>query len=274
MQTDSVSQFRTNPFTSVSGQQLPTHTKAWLGCYKPQTQPKLRLVCFAYAGGSAALYKSWQDQLGPHIEICAVELPGRGARFGEDLQTQLDPLLDDLVQILAPVTRGPYTLFGHSLGSFMAFHVMSALVERGYRAPLGFIAAGRHAPHRPSPIPEVAHLDDASIMRRIIDLDATPREILESPEFRDLFFPIVRADFALNETKRQVRKRQAGCPFLVLGGQNDKEAPVDCLSHWDDLTEGPTRHHIIDAGHFFVQSHESEVLAQVRSFLAPMMTEC
>ena len=48
-----------------------------------QGAPRLRLVCFPFAGGTAALYRRWRDALPATVEVCAVELPGRGLRIGE-----------------------------------------------------------------------------------------------------------------------------------------------------------------------------------------------
>jgi medium-chain acyl-[acyl-carrier-protein] hydrolase len=40
---------------------------------------RLRLFCFPYAGSGAAIYRDWPAGFPPSIEVCAVELPGRGS---------------------------------------------------------------------------------------------------------------------------------------------------------------------------------------------------
>src|SRR5882757_5626218 len=45
----------------------------------------LRLFCFPWAGASAAVFRDWSRHLQPHVEVAAMELPGRGARCLEAL---------------------------------------------------------------------------------------------------------------------------------------------------------------------------------------------
>ena len=55
----------------------------WIVCPYPRSHPKLRLLCFPYAGGSAWIFRAWAQQLPDTIEVCAIELPGRGKRMAE-----------------------------------------------------------------------------------------------------------------------------------------------------------------------------------------------
>ena len=54
---------------------------------------RARLICLPFAGGAAATYRGWGALL-PDVDVCAVELPGRGTRLGE-------PTIDTLAQVAA-----------------------------------------------------------------------------------------------------------------------------------------------------------------------------
>jgi medium-chain acyl-[acyl-carrier-protein] hydrolase len=83
--------------------------------------PRLRLFCFSYAGGSAAAYAQWQALLGPQVEVCALQLPGRGARMGEAPMTALPAVVAAIADVIARQGPLPYACFGHSLGALLAF---------------------------------------------------------------------------------------------------------------------------------------------------------
>ncbi len=42
-------------------------------CSKPHPQAKLRLFCFHYAGGGAAIFRTWSDSLPQIVEVFQVQ---------------------------------------------------------------------------------------------------------------------------------------------------------------------------------------------------------
>ena len=54
---------------------------SYITCPKPNPQGSLRLFCFPYAGGSSLIFHTWASSLPKNIEICPVELPGRGMQM-------------------------------------------------------------------------------------------------------------------------------------------------------------------------------------------------
>ena len=56
---------------------------------RPTPQPRLSLVCFPHAGGSASLYRSWGQHAPPDVDVLAVQYPGHEDRLSE-------PLVDDM----------------------------------------------------------------------------------------------------------------------------------------------------------------------------------
>src|SRR5262245_53800307 len=72
------------------------HVSPWLIRQRLSSQVSRRLYCFPCAGGSPASYRAWQAKVDPAIEICAVQLPGRGARLHEKPLTELGELVKSL----------------------------------------------------------------------------------------------------------------------------------------------------------------------------------
>ena len=237
----------------------------WLAHSRPTPDARCRLFCLPYAGGTAAAYKTWQDSL-PGVHVCPLELPGRGARFGGPLVGDLLALVDEMAAALLPLTAIPFALFGHSMGAVLAFELARTLTAWG-RSPRVTICAGRHAPHRASPVAPIHHLPDSALIEELQRLGGTPPEILAEPDLLEMFLPIIRADFAAHETYRYREGPPLHSPLHVLGAKDDTEAPPDCLSSWRDLTIAPIDITLFDGDHFFVQKRTKVVVDAIRRIL-------
>ena len=55
----------------------------WIGGFRPNPRAKLTIFCFPYAGGTAAIYRDWPAMMPDLIDVCPVQLPGRGGRIAE-----------------------------------------------------------------------------------------------------------------------------------------------------------------------------------------------
>ncbi len=86
---------------------------AWFHVPRPLAQPRVRLFCFAHAGGSATTFHRWPAALGDDVEVLGVELPGRGSRLREPphrtmpelcaaASRAVEPLLDRPLRALRP----------------------------------------------------------------------------------------------------------------------------------------------------------------------------
>ncbi|HBO0440436.1 thioesterase II family protein, partial [Pseudomonas aeruginosa] len=157
----------------------------------------VRLFCLPYSGASAMTYSRWRRKLPAWLAVRPVELPGRGARMAEPLQTDLASLAQQLARELHDeVRQGPYAMLGHSLGALLACEVLYALRELGCPTPLGFFACGTAAPSRRAEYDRgfAEPKSDAELIADLRDLQGTPEEVLGNRELMSLTLPILRAD--------------------------------------------------------------------------------
>lgn len=245
---------------------------------RPTSAPRLRLFCFAYAGGAASLYRTWPQLLGASVDVCPVELPGRGVRTDERPVSDLSALLDAVVDGIAPLFDGtPVALFGHSLGARLAFEVAHRfeaveprsrivhLFASGSPAPGTRMRYGASGDRRPT-----AQLDDVEFVQRLRDLGGTPPAILEDAELMALLLPIVRADFILSETSVEPHRR-IPCPITAIAGTADDGASPTAAAAWQPCTSAAFRLVEVDAGHFFLDSHRATLIREVQRDLAPWL---
>src|SRR5271156_6070491 len=155
---------------------------SWIAYWKPRPKARLRLFCFPYAGASAMIYRLWSDGLSTDIELCPIQLPGRGIRLSECPFTDLPQLIDALAEALRPLLDKPFALFGHSLGTLISFELARELRANHQVRPLRlFVSAGPapQIPHRGPPINSLPEEEFSAELRR---LNGTPEELLNHKE--------------------------------------------------------------------------------------------
>jgi surfactin synthase thioesterase subunit len=81
------------------------------------------------------------------IQVCPVEIPGRGRRAGEPAIEDLRNLASLLAESL-PLRDRPYALFGTCLGAILSYEVAQEVVRtRAAPPPLVLFAAAAAPPH-------------------------------------------------------------------------------------------------------------------------------
>src|SRR5947209_10810294 len=113
----------------------------WLAWPLRATQAQLRLFCFPYAGGSGTLFRSWRSQLPATVDVCAIQLPGRGARIRERVYGQMGTLVPAISNAILPLCDRPFAFFGHSLGALISFELARAIRRQTGPEPVTVVAS-------------------------------------------------------------------------------------------------------------------------------------
>jgi medium-chain acyl-[acyl-carrier-protein] hydrolase len=241
---------------------------------RPLARPRLRLVCVPYAGGAASLYRRWRTPLAPAIEVCAIELPGRGVRSGEPAETDMTRLCDGLAAAIEPLLDGvPLAVFGHSMGARVAFELahrldgrVAQLFASGSPAPGVRLRYTTLADRRPT-----SQLTDDELKQRLRELGGTPPQILECDDLMARALPILRADFVLVERYQVEPQLRVSCPVTVFAGVADPGASPTAAAAWELRTTARCRVVELAAGHFFLDSHRADLLREIGRDLAPRL---
>ncbi len=240
----------------------------WIVDFTPDRRPRVRLLCFPYAGGGANVYRSWVRELPPEVGVSAVQLPGREGRFSEPPLDRVGAVVAKVSEALARLgSPSPLALFGHSMGSVLAFEVARALQLRGDEEPIHLMIAGRTPPSNPTPPRPISGLPDGDFLDELGRLGGTPPQILEEGELMDLMLPMLRADFRMNEGWIPSPGPLLSCPITTFAGRDDPEAPPDSMEGWRRETRGPLTHHVFPGGHFFPVESRSRLLGRISSIL-------
>lgn len=235
--------------------------------FAPRPGCDLRLFCFHHAGVGAAVYRPWALQMRPDVEVCAIELPGRGSRLGEAPLESVSDMVTALLPRLRPELDRPFAFFGHSMGAVLAFETAAALVAAGHAAPGHLFVSGRRPPHMPDPHSPLSELADAEFVVEINRRYGGIRpELLAHPDVMELLLPALRADIRALDRHRPARPTHPlPCPITAMGGDLDGVTPIDHLEAWRPLTAATFTLKQYPGDHFYLDPRRADVLSDLHA---------
>ncbi|MGC9540859.1 thioesterase II family protein [Streptomyces sp. UG1] len=223
---------------------------------------KIRLVCFPHAGGAANSFHAWTSLTPPEVEVVSVQYPGRQDRLSEPCAATMEELADAVTNALLHELSGdlPLALFGHSMGSSVAYEVARRLEETPGRTLTRLIVSGRTRPRTARELAPRPAPTDAEILDYVRLLDPEGAALYEHPELREVIMPSLRADFAILAGYRPTRLHRLGVPVTVCGGDRDPACAVADLSEWADVTTEGLEIRAFEGGHFYLNPRKEELV--------------
>ncbi|MBG9943087.1 alpha/beta fold hydrolase [Brevibacillus formosus] len=244
---------------------MDTIAKSWL-LAQPQAKDSVRLFCFPYAGGGASIYRGWARAFPSDVGVYPVQLPGRENRIAERAYSDMGALVEELAQVIHPYLDRPFLFFGHSMGTRIAFELARTVRSKWGRLPLGLIVSGGRAPHFPEPKP-IYHLPEDEFVAALRRFSGTPEAILQSKELMQLFMPLLRADFTLDETYVFAEEPRLDCPIAAYCGTEDQEATQEEMEAWASHTSAGFTLEMVNGGHFFLTTNKDVLLQSVTKMI-------
>jgi surfactin synthase thioesterase subunit len=229
------------------------------------TMPSLpQLLCFPPAGGGPSLYYPWAQRHRDRLGIHAVAVPGRETRIAEPPRN-LDALADVLADELAPRAAHRYAMFGYSMGAVLAYEVARRWARRGLPAPEIVFILSCNPPDRLLAGRDAIHaMPEAAFWQTVLDLGGTPRELLDFPEARALFEPILRNDFRICETyEHRADGTRLNCPAHAFIAEGDTLADAETADGWRAFFAGPFQMHALRGNHMLEKAPFAALLDSV-----------
>ncbi|RPI30873.1 MAG: thioesterase [Chloroflexota bacterium] len=225
---------------------------------------QITLFCIPYSGASASFYRAWSNKH-PMINICPIELPGHGMRISEPLYTSIAPLIEDAAKTILNHLPGQFAFFGHSMGALISYE-LTRYLSANYRAePVHLFVSGHGAPDYQDAEPPIHELPDEEFIEKIHEMNSTDEAFFACTELREMFLPILRADFTVCETYQYQPGASLRCPITALGGIGDLSVPRSALEAWKTHTSRPFKVLMFSGDHFFLKQHMAiimEILAR------------
>ncbi|MFF9117621.1 thioesterase II family protein [Streptomyces massasporeus] len=224
----------------------------WFRRFADPEPDALRLICFPHAGGAASAYQPLSRRLRPHVEVRAVQYPGRQDR-------RLETPVADIGELAAVVagklqddeTAAPFAFFGHSMGALVAYETARILQERGAPSPRRLFLSARGAPG-PRRSPHDVLPDDDAILTAVRRLGGPGVTLLDDPELVAMVLPALRADYAALAAYSWTPREPLHTPITVLCGDADPVVSVEEAAGWGAFTRAETEVRVFPGGHFYV----------------------
>lgn len=244
-----------------------TNFTSWVTCPQPNPEAKLRLFCFPFVGGSSIAFRNWPNYLPTTVEVCPIEIPGRGRQIKLPLYTEIHSLVREIAINIIPYLDKPFAFFGYSMGASISFELIRLLRSQYNFQPLHFFVAARRAPQFPNEKQLISQLPDADFLVEIAKFNGTPPAVLENTQLMEIFLPIMRADFTLLESHIYTEQPPLDCPISAFGGSQDQAVSYHALSAWQVQTVANFSLQMIEGDHFFMNTATTTLLNSVSQYL-------
>jgi pyochelin biosynthetic protein PchC len=248
---------------------MPTDQIAsqWFRAIRRQANPETRLVCFPHAGGSASFFNDWAGLLPPRTELFAVRYPGREDRVLDRFADTMDDIVAPVAHACSEIGDAPLVFFGHSMGAAVAYEVAQRLGPLPGGRLAGLFVSGYPGPGCDESRRELTALSDDELADDMHVLGGTNQAVLVNPELRQLYLPVLRADYRLIGDHRITVRRVIEAPVAAYYGDQDEDVEEQSISRWSTVTNSTFTARRFNGGHFYLTEHASDLIADLFSHL-------
>ena len=231
---------------------------------------KIKLFCIPYAGGSAYAYLPWKKYLNDTIELNPVQLAGRGERISEPEYDGLEDAAKEVFTEISDIVTNSsieYALYGHSMGSWILYEVAKNIVKAKIPLPKCIFVSANRAPFYSCESKKISTLPKSLFIEEILKMGGAKREVLEDPEFGDIFVGILRRDYKMIEKyKCKNNSLKMQCDIFAFNGIYDN-IPREGILAWKECTNKNFKIIDFNGNHFFIDSCTSEVVSSINQIL-------
>jgi len=219
---------------------------------------KINLFCLPYAGGSKYSFREFLSYPASNFHLIPIELPGRGARFSENLLTNVEDMVEDIFAQIRDHIDKPYAVYGHSMGSLLGYLLTKKIQSERRMLPLHLFVSGRGGPiveynESTSSLPQPAFIE------KLREIGGSSEEILKDSKLMEFFEPILRSDFKCVENYIYKKTDPLYVSITCMIGKSEKTTYEEALK-WNLETSKDFKVLQYDGNHFFIYEHIKSIL--------------
>lgn len=227
------------------------------------------LFCLPHAGGYSNMFCKWKNYIDNSIKLYPIELAGRGSRTEEKFYDSIEQGVYDIYRIIESTVNSEeeYSLFGHSMGSLLAYEVAHKIQKEGFKAPKHIFFSGYGAPHIKKREKPIHCLPDKEFKEELPKIGGMPGDVMKNEEIMSYVMPILRSDFKLvydYEYKHEGEKLY--CDITVFNGKDD-DLKLNEIFDWKIHTWGKCTIYMFEGNHFFINDNLSDLCLIINNTL-------
>ncbi|MFI6041631.1 SDR family NAD(P)-dependent oxidoreductase [Nocardia sp. NPDC051321] len=250
----------------------------WIHTVKGRSSTaSLRVFAMPFVGGGASVFTPWPNYLPDTVEVVGIQYPGREDRVNEVPIDSMPEFIAELADAMLPHLDRTFAIYGHSMGSLLAYELTKYLEQNYAEIPLKLIIGGWPSPALvESYVRNLKHIRDGFDMDR--ESDSRVLEVLRDNELLTIpvedeasvkpMMPAVRADLKMLGDYRFEHGVVLRAPITVLRGAEDPLFEVDQLQGWEKLTSGRFELTTVPGGHLFIQNPSAQVMRTIADELS------
>lgn len=224
----------------------------WIFRPNNNSNAKIRLFCFPYAGSSSVIsYKFLAESLPRTIDICLIELPGRGLRMSENPESSINPIVTGISREIKDYLDLPFIFFGHSMGALIAYELAYEIQHHYNQKPYKLYISSHRAPFSKKETKIMHKLEEREFKSELRQMNGIADEIWENEELLNIVLPIIKNDFKLCETYIYNARDKLNCEIVAFGGKNDPDVNEENLMEWNKITSNRFNIRLFEGNHFY-----------------------
>ncbi|UYY98649.1 alpha/beta fold hydrolase [Peribacillus frigoritolerans] len=235
--------------------------KKWIRKYGDSDTTHERVIFLPHAGGSANFFHELCVDLSSSIECIAIQYPGRQDRFDEKMINSIEEYSDIITEVILGLDDKPTMLFGHSMGSLIAYNMLVR-----YESELPFInllLASAHNPPQNNPkYVDYDSMSNDNIIAYLKRLGGFDDVLLSDPNIIEIILPAVRNDLQAVSKYSNKSDVKINVPILAIIGDQDRSTDIESTSVWSELTTKEFQIIQLPGGHFYL-SNEYKSLKKI-----------
>ena len=235
---------------------------------------EIDLYCLPYAGGSArVIYSKWRDYLEAGINLIPLETAGHGERMNEKPYESIEKATEDLLGSMKDrISVRPYALYGHSMGTLLAFETALLAKKEGLPQPKVIFLSGRKPMHKTRDEKTTFDLPDEEFISEIVGIGGTPQEVFKYKQLRDVFLNMLRNDYRIVEQyKIRDRIESLNTDIVFFASDEDTLITREDVKEWNQYCDGSFEYHQYEGGHFFINDCYQDICEKINKKLISVM---
>jgi len=238
--------------------------------YQHNDGAKIRLICFANAGGGPSMFRQWQGFLNDDVDVWAAAYPGRDTLSGESFSKTVSSLISYYTSDLSLFSGAKIIFYGHSFGAFVAYMLAIKLKDLGCSIDVLCVGA-RRAPMMP-PREKMKFYSDKKLIDQLASFGGIPDILLEDDDMLNYFLPHIRNDLELNEESVSLPNVKLDVPIFAFSSPTDLLVLPKEIRAWGECTRETFENISLSGGHFFIKNNERVFFDRMRNILDKTMS--